>query len=90
MDGRDEFIGEQVTVTEHSDPTICGISGVVSAYLLQDKFDVTLLEATDRLGGHTHSVTVQDAEFGDLNIDMGFIVFNLLGLIFIKPSTLSE
>ena len=29
MDGRDEFIGEQVTVTEHSDPTICGISGVV-------------------------------------------------------------
>ena len=24
MDGRDEFIGEQVTVTEHSDPTICG------------------------------------------------------------------
>ena len=30
MDGRDEFIGEQVTVTEHSDPTICGISGVVT------------------------------------------------------------
>ena len=29
MDGRDEFIGEEVTVTEHSDPTICGISGVV-------------------------------------------------------------
>ena len=30
MDGRDEFIGEQVTVTEHSDPTICGVSGIVT------------------------------------------------------------
>ena len=27
MDGRDEFMGEQVTVSEHSDPSIQGISG---------------------------------------------------------------
>ena len=30
MDGRDEFIGEHVTITEHSDATICGVSGVVT------------------------------------------------------------
>ena len=27
MDGRDEFMGEKVTVSEHSDPSIQGISG---------------------------------------------------------------
>ena len=27
MDGRDEVMGEQVTVSEHSDPSIQGISG---------------------------------------------------------------
>ncbi|MDC0161468.1 MAG: hypothetical protein BEU03_02575 [Marine Group III euryarchaeote CG-Epi6] len=29
MDGRDEFMGEQVTVSEHSDPSISGISGII-------------------------------------------------------------
>ncbi len=29
MDGRAEFIGEKVTVTEHTDPSICGISGII-------------------------------------------------------------
>lgn len=29
MDGRVEFIGECVTITEHSDPSICGISGII-------------------------------------------------------------
>ena len=29
MDGRDEFMGEQVTVSEHSDPSIQGISGKI-------------------------------------------------------------
>jgi ribonuclease P protein subunit POP4 len=29
MDGRNEFIGEDVTVSEHSDPSICGISGKI-------------------------------------------------------------
>ena len=29
MDGRDEFMGEQVTVSEHSDPSIQGISGEI-------------------------------------------------------------
>ena len=29
MDGRDEFMGELVTVSKHSDPSIQGISGKV-------------------------------------------------------------
>jgi len=29
MDGRVEFIGECVTITEHSDPSICGMSGII-------------------------------------------------------------
>ena len=29
MDGRGEFMGEQVTVSQHSDPSIQGISGKI-------------------------------------------------------------
>ena len=29
MDGRVEFIGEFVEVTEHSDPGLCGVSGTI-------------------------------------------------------------
>jgi RNase P/RNase MRP subunit p29 len=29
MDGRVEFIGENVTVSEHSDPSLCGVSGKI-------------------------------------------------------------
>jgi RNase P/RNase MRP subunit p29 len=30
MDGRKEFIGENITVSEHSDPSLRGISGVIT------------------------------------------------------------
>ncbi|MEK9657259.1 MAG: FAD-dependent oxidoreductase [bacterium] len=55
-----------------------GISGIVSAHMLQHKYDVLLIEAKERLGGHTYTVPVNDPVLGPLNIDMGFIVFNLL------------
>ena len=29
IDGRGEFIGEHVEVTHHSDPSLCGMSGIV-------------------------------------------------------------
>tara|TARA_B100001750_G_C15494392_1_gene593241 strand:+ start:1283 stop:1525 length:243 start_codon:yes stop_codon:yes gene_type:complete len=29
MDGRVEFIGEYIEVTDHSDPSLCGMSGTV-------------------------------------------------------------
>ena len=52
-----------------------GISGLTAAYRLSLHHEVTLFEANDYLGGHTHTV---DVEFGGERhvIDTGFIVFN--------------
>lgn len=52
-----------------------GISGLVSAHLLSERYEVSLFEANDYLGGHTHTV---DVEIGGQShaIDTGFIVFN--------------
>ena len=54
-----------------------GISGIVAAYLLDKKYDVTLIEASSRLGGHTNTISVEDPVRGKIGIDTGFIVFNL-------------
>jgi ribonuclease P protein subunit POP4 len=29
MDGRTEFIGENITISHHSDPSLCGVSGMI-------------------------------------------------------------
>lgn len=52
-----------------------GISGLASAWLLSREHEVTLFEANDRLGGHTHTHQV---ELGGVRhaVDTGFIVFN--------------
>lgn len=52
-----------------------GISGLASSWLLSRKHEVTLFEADDYLGGHTHT---HDIELGGRNyaVDTGFIVFN--------------
>ena len=52
-----------------------GISGLAAAYLLARRHRVQLFENEDRLGGHAHTVDVQDAG-RRLPIDVGFIVFN--------------
>ena len=52
-----------------------GISGLTAAWLLNRTHDVTLFEANDYLGGHTHTVSVEH-EGQSLNVDTGFIVFN--------------
>lgn len=52
-----------------------GISGLVSADLLSRQHEVVLFEADDRLGGHTHTVDVDD-NARTIAIDTGFIVFN--------------
>jgi predicted NAD/FAD-binding protein len=52
-----------------------GISGLVCAYLLAPVHSVTLFEARDRVGGHTHTVTVERPH-GVYAIDTGFIVYN--------------
>ncbi len=52
-----------------------GVSGLVSAYLLQRKYDVTLFEANDYAGGHVHTHTIDTPE-DTLSVDSGFIVYN--------------
>jgi predicted NAD/FAD-binding protein len=52
-----------------------GIAGNTVAYRLRDEHDITVFEAADYVGGHTHTV---DVDLGGTRyaIDTGFIVFN--------------
>ncbi|MGY4533797.1 putative NAD/FAD-binding protein [Pseudomonas sp. TE3786] len=52
-----------------------GISGLTTAYLLNRQHDIQVFEASDWIGGHTHTVDVQ-VNGRDYGIDTGFIVFN--------------
>jgi predicted NAD/FAD-binding protein len=52
-----------------------GISGLTCAHGLAPHHDITVYEAADYVGGHTHTVRVEkEGEVSD--IDTGFIVFN--------------
>lgn len=52
-----------------------GISGLSAAWLLHPKHEVTLYEAADYLGGHTHTVDVE-LEGVSHPVDTGFLVYN--------------
>lgn len=52
-----------------------GISGLSAAWLLARRYDVTLFEQADRLGGHSNTVVVVHAA-DRIAVDTGFIVFN--------------
>ena len=52
-----------------------GISGLGSAWFLQREFDITIFETADYIGGHTHTVTVDD-DGRPAPIDTGFMVYN--------------
>jgi len=52
-----------------------GISGLSCAWLLNKKYDITLFEKNDYLGGHSNTATINyDDE--EIAVDTGFIVFN--------------
>ena len=53
-----------------------GISGLVAAYLLSEDHDITVFEANDYIGGHTHTIDVQAKNDQTYAVDTGFIVFN--------------
>lgn len=48
-----------------------GVSGLSAAWLLSQRHRVTLFEADDRIGGHSHTVMA-----GGTPVDTGFIVYN--------------
>jgi predicted NAD/FAD-binding protein len=52
-----------------------GIAGLTSAYLLNRNHEITVFEAGDWIGGHTHTVDVQ-VDGQSYAVDTGFIVFN--------------
>lgn len=53
-----------------------GVAGIVAAYLLGQKHQVTLFEKNDYIGGHTHTVTIPDGPDAGTRVDTGFIVHN--------------
>lgn len=53
-----------------------GVAGIVAAYLLSRKHQVTLFEKNDYIGGHTHTVEIPDGEDAGTPVDTGFIVHN--------------
>ncbi len=53
-----------------------GVAGLTAGYLLSRRFDVTVYEAADRLGGHAHTHAVTDSAGRANRIDTGFIVHN--------------
>jgi len=52
-----------------------GIAGLTSAYLLNRNHAITVFEAGDWIGGHTHTVDVE-VNGQSHAVDTGFIVFN--------------
>ena len=53
-----------------------GAAGIVAAYLLQERHRVSLFEANDYIGGHTHTVEIPDGPDAGTPVDTGFIVHN--------------
>ncbi len=52
-----------------------GIAGMGCAHLLQKKYDLSIFEKDDYIGGHTNTVTV-DEDGQPVYMDTGFMVFN--------------
>lgn len=52
-----------------------GVSALSAAWLLSQRHQVTIYEKTDRLGGHSNTVTAAVSS-GDMEVDTGFICFN--------------
>lgn len=54
-----------------------GISGMACAHFLHHDYDITLFEKNNYIGGHTHTVSV-DEHGTEIPVDTGFMVFNPL------------
>ena len=54
---------------------VSGVSGLVSALTLQERFEVSLFEKNSKLGGHSNTVTIEQ-ENKKYSVETGFIVLN--------------
>lgn len=52
-----------------------GIAGMGCGHFLYKKYDLTLFEQNDYIGGHTHTISVDD-DGTPIPVDTGFIVYN--------------
>lgn len=52
-----------------------GISGLACARFLHEEHDVTVFEQDERVGGHSHTIEVQEGDKA-IPIDTGFMVYN--------------
>lgn len=52
-----------------------GITGLASAWLLHQQYNITLFEKNAYLGGHTHTIDVPEQD-RQIPVDTGFIVYN--------------
>ncbi|MEY9875259.1 putative NAD/FAD-binding protein [Streptacidiphilus sp. MAP12-33] len=53
-----------------------GVAGLTAAHVLRRRYDVTLYEADERLGGHAHTHDVVDGRGVLQRVDTGFLVHN--------------
>lgn len=53
-----------------------GVAGITASYLLQHQHDITLYEKNDYIGGHTHTIIIEDGPDAGTPVDTGFIVLN--------------
>jgi uncharacterized protein len=53
-----------------------GVAGLTAAYLLQRKYNITLFEKNDYIGGHTHTIVIPEGPDAGIPVDTGFIVMN--------------
>ena len=52
-----------------------GIAGLGCAHFLHRRYDLTLFEAGDYIGGHTNTIAVQEGN-REVTVDTGFMVYN--------------
>ena len=52
-----------------------GVTGLGASWLLHNKYDVTLFEKNDYIGGHTHTHEIRNND-DSVSVDTGFIVYN--------------
>jgi len=72
-----ESLDKIMSDTNHSIGVIgAGISGIAAAWLLSRRHSVTLIEKESQLGGHAHTVFLENGPDAGTPIDMGFIVLN--------------